>query len=201
MLLLTNSLQALKMADAYQDSTLNSTSSLVPTPFPAFHDLTAIACTNAFPTHQNSASPLTNADIPNTPIPLTSTPTIPRLRHITLPDIVSGLERRLFTSAGLVDTYLARIREIDYKFRSTVQVSPIAIACAHALDAENGRRGSLHGVPILLKDNTPTLDDGTETTCGSMALGKFPPAYNNTCVPPGWLSTAFSCLSNDLISA
>jgi amidase len=32
------------------------------------------------------------------------------------------------------------------------------------------RRGALHGFPILLKGNVPTLNDDTDTTCGSVAL-------------------------------
>jgi amidase len=57
------------------------------------------------------------------------------------------------TSVALVKAYLARIEEV-------------------ALDIERdttGPRSSLHGIPILLKDNIPTLDK-MNSTCGSYAL-------------------------------
>jgi amidase len=69
--------------------------------------------------------------------------------------MVHAYEHKMFTSVDLIDTYLARIREVDHEFRSVVQVSPTAIAAAQALDAERiakGRRGPLHGIPILIKE-------------------------------------------------
>jgi amidase len=59
-----------------------------------------------------------------------------------------------------------------------IETNPEALAIADALDAERrakGPRGSLHGVPVLLKDNVDTADRMT-TTAGSLALeGSVPP--------------------------
>ncbi|KAF2127452.1 amidase signature enzyme [Dothidotthia symphoricarpi CBS 119687] len=103
---------------------------------------------------------------------------IPLLSEITLPDIYEGLDNGLFTSVDLVNAYLARIQEVDHEYNSVIQTSSNALRIAQSLDAERqnrGSRGPLHGLPILLKDNIPTLDC-TETTCGSLALlGCKPP--------------------------
>ncbi|CBX92058.1 hypothetical protein LEMA_P047640.1 [Plenodomus lingam JN3] len=56
---------------------------------------------------------------------------------------------------------------------SIIQLSPTAASRAHILDTErlqHGPKGPLHGSPILLKDNIPTLDDATDTCAGSLAL-------------------------------
>jgi amidase len=96
----------------------------------------------------------------------------PALSNITLPDIVHGLSNNDFTSEHLVEAYLARINEVNHEFHAVIETSPDAVEEARLLDIERGVcsvRGPLHGVPILLKDNIPTLDN-TQTTCGSLAL-------------------------------
>ncbi|KAJ4378435.1 hypothetical protein N0V86_006138 [Didymella sp. IMI 355093] len=97
---------------------------------------------------------------------------IPSLKDITLPEAQRLLESGALTSTKLVRTYLARIAKADHEFNSVVEPSPDAIADAQARDDECAAgkiRSGLHGLPILLKDNIPTLDN-TETTCGSLAL-------------------------------
>jgi hypothetical protein len=174
--LLIDSFQPLKMAYTNQESLQDNALTALQLYTPAHHDHRPIAHTSTFPTYQNSTSTSSRTQKNNAP-PQTAALgdlKIPPLRHITLPDIVYAYEHNIFTSVDLVDTCLARIREVDHEFRSVVQVSPTASAFAQALDAERiakRRRGPLHGIPVLLKDNIPTLDDGTETTCGSMALG------------------------------
>lgn len=109
-----------------------------------------------------------------------STKTTPllRLRHATLPDILHAFLDDLFTTEQLVKIYLTRIQEVDYEFHAIIETNPNATEDARLLDLERrlrGARGPLHGIPILLKDNIPTLDN-TDTTCGSLALvGAKPP--------------------------
>ena len=68
-----------------------------------------------------------------------------------------------------------RIRTLDAdgpRVNSVIEVNPDALARADAADAEraSGRAaGSLHGVPILLKDNIDTADR-MSTSAGSLAL-------------------------------
>ena len=89
----------------------------------------------------------------------------------------ADLEKGNVTSETLVRAYLARIAAIDASgptLRSVIALNPHALDEARARDAERrlGKtRGSLHGIPILLKDNIESAD-GTPTTAGSDALAK-----------------------------
>jgi len=104
-----------------------------------------------------------------------STKTLPNILPLAGLDnltIQTAFENRLFTAVELTSVYLTRIRELNPQFHAVAEVNPDATSTAHLLDVEkltNGARGTLHGVPILLKDNMPTLD-ATSTTCGSVAL-------------------------------
>lgn len=101
----------------------------------------------------------------------TPSPTI-RLRHATLPQLVRGLELGSLTSTQLVATYKARISEVNHECNAVIETATQATQIAQLLDLERrlrGSRSSIHGIPILLKDNIPTLD-GTDTACGSIAL-------------------------------
>lgn len=97
---------------------------------------------------------------------------IPTLRDMTLANLQRYFASNTLTSAQLVGVYLSRILEVDHAFNSVIETSHDALNAAQARDNARalGHHGSLlYGVPILLKDNIPTLDD-TETTCGSLAL-------------------------------
>lgn len=105
-------------------------------------------------------------------------PRLPPLSDITLPDIARGFEAGAYTSYDLVNAYLMRIGEVDHEYHSIIETNPDALEIAKELGFEGlifGRRGPLHGIPLLLKDNLPTLDV-MESTCGSLALvGAKPP--------------------------
>ena len=70
---------------------------------------------------------------------------------------------------------LGRIEAIDRRgprLRSMIELNPDAMQIAAALDAERRegkRRGLLHGVPVVIKDNIAT-GDRMATTAGSLAL-------------------------------
>ncbi len=75
-----------------------------------------------------------------------------------------------------VRRYLTRIAEVDRLLHSVIEVNPDAMRIAAELDEERRagkRRGPLHGVPILLKDNIDTADR-MMTTAGSLALAGAP---------------------------
>lgn len=97
------------------------------------------------------------------------------LEEVSIASLQAGLEYGRWTSRMLVERYLARIQDVDRKgptLRSIIEVSPEALAMADALDAERKagrRRGPLHGVPILIKDNLDTADR-MPTSAGSLAL-------------------------------
>lgn len=98
----------------------------------------------------------------------------------TIADINAALARGTLTSERLVQMFLARIEAYDRKgpkLRSIIAVNPTALELARALDMERkakGPRSSLHGIPVIIKDNIDTAD--MPTTGGSVLLdGSIPP--------------------------
>lgn len=77
------------------------------------------------------------------------------------------------TAADLVLYAVDRIARFDVEtLRAVVDLNPDAVAIAAELDAElaaGRRRGPLHGIPVLLKDNIAT-GDRMRTTAGAAAL-------------------------------
>src|SRR5438132_12144294 len=86
------------------------------------------------------------------------------LEEATIADLQRRMESGQDTARSLTEKYLARIEAIDRQgpaLHSVIETNPDALAVADRLDAERkskGPRGSLHGVPILLKDNIATAD-------------------------------------------
>jgi amidase len=100
---------------------------------------------------------------------------------VAIAELAERMKSGRLTSRALTAAYLARITEIDAKgptLKSVIETNPDAIAIADELDKEHkdkGPRGSLHGIPVLVKDNLDTADK-MQTTAGSMALaGAKPP--------------------------
>ena len=83
---------------------------------------------------------------------------------------IAGLQR--FSARELTERYLARIREVDPALRSIIEINPDALAIAAELD-RSPKRGPLHGMPVLIKDNVDTADK-MHTTAGSLALADAP---------------------------
>ena len=91
----------------------------------------------------------------------------------TIADLQAAMASGDLTSRNLTETYLARIEAVDPTLHSVLETNPDALAIADAMDAErrsNHVRGSLHGIPVLVKDNIDTADR-MKTTAGSFALG------------------------------
>jgi amidase len=100
----------------------------------------------------------------------------PEIVELTIADAQARMASGKLTSRRLVEMYLERIKEIDVKLRSVIEVNPDALAIADQLDRERKRgknRGPLHGIPILIKDNIDTADKML-TTAGSLALVDAP---------------------------
>jgi amidase len=105
------------------------------------------------------------------------------LEELTFSELQEGMKSGRFTARSLVKKYLDRIDDIDKHgpmLNSVIEVNPDAISIAEALDRERkekGARGSLHGIPILIKDNIDTADR-MMTTAGSLALVGSRPAQD-----------------------
>ncbi|WP_310560603.1 amidase [Flavobacterium sp.] len=94
-------------------------------------------------------------------------------------ETISGLQEKLasgkYTSEQLVSLYLKRIEDIDKKgieLNSIIEVNPDAGSIAKQMDNErkDGKvRGSLHGIPVVIKDNIDTADK-MQTTAGALAM-------------------------------
>ena len=97
----------------------------------------------------------------------------------SITELQNGMKSGRYTSAQLVDAYLARIAAYDQRgpaLNAMIRVNPRARAEAAALDTERraGKvRGPLHGIPIILKDNYNTAD--MPTSGGSIALATLVP--------------------------
>ncbi|PSR88678.1 amidase [Coniella lustricola] len=97
---------------------------------------------------------------------------LPLLLDASLDELANGLAQGAFTSVDLVTAYIARIHEVNEQLHAVTELNPDALAIAQTLDdARQGGRvlGSLHGIPVLLKNNIATADR-MNTTAGSYAL-------------------------------
>ena len=99
----------------------------------------------------------------------------------SLTDLRTALEQKRITSREIVQQYLARIATYEDKLNAVITVNPQALAIADSLDRERaaGRlRGSLHGIPIALKDNIQTVE--MATSGGALAFADLMPNYDAT---------------------
>jgi amidase len=100
----------------------------------------------------------------------------PELVEVTISDLQAKMKARKLTSRQLVEMYLERIKAIDDKTRSVLEINPDALAIADEMDKERKKgkvRSPLHGIPVLIKDNIDTADK-MHTTAGSLALMDAP---------------------------
>jgi len=102
------------------------------------------------------------------------------LGELSIQEIHQQMKQGKITSENLVRFYLKRIEDFDksgVKLQSVAQINQQALTQAKVLDQQfkvSGLTGTLHGIPVLLKDNIDT-GDGMANTAGSHALAKnFP---------------------------
>lgn len=97
------------------------------------------------------------------------------LNEIGIGRLIDGYEKGELTSEKVTQLYLDRIEAIDKNgpsLNAVIEVNPDALQMAKALDDElksGKKRGPLHGIPIMLKDNIDTTGK-MMTTAGSLAL-------------------------------
>jgi amidase len=97
------------------------------------------------------------------------------MEESTIPRLQAEQSSAGLTGRALVEYYFGRIESLDQagpRVNSVIEINPDALAIADERDRERreGRiRGSLHGIPILIKDNIDT-HDRMQTTAGSIAL-------------------------------
>jgi amidase len=99
-----------------------------------------------------------------------------QLEEATIASLQNAMASGKISAVEITKAYISRIREIDTKLKSVVEINPDALQIAEQLDEErrNGRvRSALHGIPVLLKDNIDTSDK-MKTTAGSLALLEAP---------------------------
>jgi amidase len=93
----------------------------------------------------------------------------------TIAELQEKMEAGELAARQVAELYLQRIEAVDKGgpfLNSILELNPDALEIAEVLDAERkaGKvRGSLHGIPVLLKDNIDTHDH-MQTTAGSLAL-------------------------------
>lgn len=96
------------------------------------------------------------------------------LEEITITELQKRYEKGDLTIEDVTAAYLERIAEKDQNgpgLNSVLYINPLALDVAKELDAElrdGQKRGPLHGIPIVLKDNIDTFD--MPTTAGANVL-------------------------------
>jgi len=102
--------------------------------------------------------------------------TVFELREATVAELQQKLKSGELTSEYICQSYLDRIELLNPVLKAVIEVNPDAMEIARNLDEErkNGNvRGSLHGIPVMIKDNIDT-GDKMQTTAGSFAFeGNF----------------------------
>jgi amidase len=104
----------------------------------------------------------------------------------TLRQLQTAMDRGKITAKELVEMYLKRIDAYDRQgpaIRAMLALNPFSLEQAIELDEERklrGSRGSLHGIPIVIKDNCNTKD--MPTTGGTKVLESFVPADDSDIV-------------------
>ncbi|CZR61853.1 uncharacterized protein PAC_11750 [Phialocephala subalpina] len=99
--------------------------------------------------------------------------------ELTIDQVHAAYRRKEYTCRQLVETYIEHIKSLDKvgpKLNAITVISPLALDEADSLDAyykEHGTFvGSLHGVPVIVKDQCDTK--GVETTYGNICCKHIP---------------------------
>ncbi len=99
----------------------------------------------------------------------------------TISQMQAAMAKGQVTSRQLVEQYLIRLGIHEDRLNAALAVNPRALQDADALDRERAQgklRGSLHGIPVALKDNIHTTN--MPTTGGALAFAGYVPPYEAT---------------------
>ncbi|XP_050231236.1 probable amidase At4g34880 [Mercurialis annua] len=96
------------------------------------------------------------------------------IKEATIDDIQLAFHQNKLTTTQLVNFYLQQIHRLNPLLRAVIELNPDARYLAEKADRERKAKAhrtlpSLHGIPVLLKDNIATKDK-LNTTAGSYAL-------------------------------
>lgn len=97
------------------------------------------------------------------------------INETTINTIQQAMDSGELSALGLTKMYLEQIAKYNAsgpKINAVIEINSDALHIAEALDVErakSGKRGSLHGIPILIKDNINSADK-MHTSAGSIAL-------------------------------
>ncbi|KAJ7740820.1 putative amidase [Mycena metata] len=95
-----------------------------------------------------------------------------RLEDAGVAQIQSWYDSGALTVRNVVSCYLTRIAQINPYVKAVMELNPDALNIADELDRElkaGKKRGPMHGIVVLVKDNFATKDK-MQTTAGSLAL-------------------------------
>jgi amidase len=101
--------------------------------------------------------------------------------EMTIPEMRDAMVQGRATSHQIVQQYLTRIATYEDRLHAAITVNPQALELADERDRERAAgkiRGTLHGIPIALKDNIHTTD--MRTTGGALAFEFLTPPYEAT---------------------
>jgi amidase len=102
---------------------------------------------------------------------------VPDLAYVSALDLADAIRRRQVSSREALEVFLARIDSLDKSINSVVTIdADRARADADEADkllARGEARGTLHGVPMTIKDSLQTR--GMRTTSGAPDLANFVP--------------------------
>jgi amidase len=99
--------------------------------------------------------------------------------ELTIDQVHSAYKNAEYTCRQLVEAYLKRIEALDQagpKLNAITAISQFALEEADALDAhlknQGSLAGSLHGIPVIVKDQCDTK--GIETAYGNVCCKHIP---------------------------
>ena len=101
------------------------------------------------------------------------------ITKMDISELQKALDANIITSYELTQLYLDRINAYDKDYNAIITINERAIDEAKRLDEERSTgkvRSTLHGIPIIVKDNIDVL--GMPTTAGSKALNDNYPKKN-----------------------